>query len=136
MFLLMLLMGKKKFFFFNSLCKFISRKKTNGKKKVFDSIANTSCHLIRRKWNYNNTLFLYTTLQIWSFNLLYKISCTDIFTAEFILLKKDKHELAEGECDADLRVYHEPHNLLNKIDFVTEILDTMQTLGWDPYQVQ
>ena len=52
-----------------------------------------------------------------------------------MLLSKEGHKLAAGEYEQDLRVYHHPQQLLQRMDFVSEVVDTMEKLGWEPYQV-
>ena len=53
--------------------------------------------------------------------------------AEFVLLHKDKHEPLIRE--EELVKYQDPVNTLLRKKFLTRILDYMDQLGWEPYQV-
>ena len=55
-----------------------------------------------------------------------------LLLAEFTLLKKD---IVEGADASDPGLYQDPNIELEQGEFLSKVLDAMETLGWKPYQV-
>ena len=56
-----------------------------------------------------------------------------LFAAEFTLLHKTKNEPADPNDSAN---YQDPNLELENGPFLSKLLDTMDALGWKPYQVR
>ena len=54
---------------------------------------------------------------------------------EFILMNKEGTDIADPH-DRQFLSYQEPASLMRRSDFLMEVTDCMDKLGWEPYQVK